>query len=158
MGIEVKFFSRVVDVDIEDNKIKAVILESGETIEGDSFVETTGSTGPMGNCAKYGNGCAMCILRCPSFGGRVSISSRCGIEDMLGRRGNGDPGAFSGSMKLLKESLSEDIQKELNETGRAVIPLPEEFINEEKLDIKVCQQYALPAFANNLVLIDTGHA
>lgn len=158
MGIEVKFFSRVVDVDVEDNKIKAVILESGETIEGDSFVETTGSTGPMGNCAKYGNGCAMCILRCPSFGGRVSISSRCGIEDMLGRRGNGDPGAFSGSMKLLKESLSEDIQKELNETGRAVIPLPEEFINEEKLDIKVCQQYALPAFANNLVLIDTGHA
>ena len=26
------------------------------------------------------------------------------------------------------------------------------------LDIKVCQQYALPAFAQNIVLIDTGHA
>ena len=158
MGIEVKFFSRVVDVEMDDNKITAVILENGEKIEGDAFVETTGSTGPMGNCVKYGNGCAMCILRCPSFGGRVSISSRCGVEDMLGKRNNGDPGAFSGSMKLLKESLSEEIQKELNEKGCAVIPLPEEFINEEKLDIKVCQQYALPAFANNLVLIDTGHA
>lgn len=158
MGIEVKFFSRVIDVDFDDNKIKSVILENGEVISGDSFVETTGSTGPMGNCEKYGNGCAMCILRCPSFGGRVSISNRCGVEDMLGRRGNGDPGAFSGSIKLLKESLSDEIQKELNETGRAVIPLPEEFINEEKLDIKVCQQYALPEFANNIILIDTGHA
>ena len=38
------------------------------------------------------------------------------------------------------------------------MPLPEELRNEEKLDIKVCQQYALPAFAENIVLIDTGHA
>jgi hypothetical protein len=158
MGIEVKFFSRVVDVEMEDKKITAVILEDGEKIKGDTFVETTGSSGPMGNCTKYGNGCAMCVLRCPSFGGRVSISSRCGVEDMIGRRNNGEYGAFSGSMKLLKESLSEEIQKELNEKGCAVVPLPEELKNEEKLDIKVCQQYALPAFSNNIVLIDTGHA
>lgn len=158
MGIEVKFFSRVVDVEMEDKKIVAVILEDGEKIKGDTFVETTGSSGPMGNCTKYGNGCAMCVLRCPSFGGRVSISSRCGVEDMIGRRNNGEYGAFSGSMKLLKESLSEEIQKELNEKGCSVVPLPEELKNEEKLDIKVCQQYALPAFSNNIVLIDTGHA
>lgn len=158
MGIEVKFFSRVVDVEMEDKKIVSVILEDGEKIKGDAFVETTGSSGPMGNCTKYGNGCAMCVLRCPSFGGRVSISSRCGVEDMIGRRNNGEYGAFSGSMKLLKESLSEEIQKELNEKGCAVVPLPEELKNEEKLDIKVCQQYALPAFSNNIVLIDTGHA
>ncbi len=158
MGIEVKFFSRVVDVEMEDKKIIAVILEDGEKIKGDAFVETTGSSGPMGNCTKYGNGCAMCVLRCPSFGGRVSISSRCGVEDMIGRRNNGEYGAFSGSMKLLKESLSEEIQKELNEKGCSVVPLPEELKNEEKLDIKVCQQYALPAFSNNIVLIDTGHA
>ena len=37
--------------------LKAVILEDGERIEGDSFVDTTGSSGPMGNCTKYGNGC-----------------------------------------------------------------------------------------------------
>ncbi|RDY24760.1 FAD-dependent oxidoreductase [Romboutsia maritimum] len=158
MGIEVRFFSRVVDVEIEDKNIKAVTLEDGEKIYGESFVETTGSSGPMGNCTKYGNGCAMCVLRCPSFGGRVSITSRCGVEDMVGRRKNGDYGAFSGSMKILKESLRQDIQDELKEKGCAVIPLPEEFRNEEKLDIKVCQQYALPAFANNIVLIDTGHA
>ncbi|RDY25210.1 FAD-dependent oxidoreductase [Romboutsia weinsteinii] len=158
MGIEVKLFSRVIDVEMEDNKITAVILEEGEKIYGDAFVETTGSTGPMGNCVKYGNGCAMCVLRCPSFGGRVSVTERCGVEDIIGRRNNGDSGAFSGSMKLLKESLSQEIQDELNSKGCAVIPLPEEFRNEEKLDIKVCQQYALPAFAENIVLIDTGHA
>lgn len=158
MGIDVRFFSRVVDVDLDGPRLRAVELESGEKIYGDAFIETTGSSGPMGNCTKYGNGCAMCILRCPSFGGRVSVTARCGIEDMIGRRNSGDYGAFSGSMKILKESLSEDIQKELNEKGCAVIPLPEELRNEEKLDLKVCQQYALPAFSENIVLIDTGHA
>ena len=158
MNIDVRFISRVVDVETDGLTIRSVELESGEKIYGDAFIETTGSTGPMGNCTKYGNGCAMCVLRCPSFGGRVSITSRCGIEDMVGRRNNGDFGAFSGSIKLLKESLSEEIQKELNEKGCAVVPLPENLRNEEKLDLKVCQQYALPEFSENIVLIDTGHA
>jgi len=70
---------------------------------------------------------------------------------MIGERVNGDFGAFSGSMKLLKESLSEDIQKELNYKGFAVIPLPKELRNEKKLDIKVCQQYALHEFAENII-------
>ena len=158
MNIDLRFISRVVDVETDGLSIRSVELESGEKIYGDAFIETTGSTGPMGNCTKYGNGCAMCVLRCPSFGGRVSITSRCGIEDMVGRRNNGDFGAFSGSIKLLKESLSEEIQKELNEKGCAVVPLPENLRNEEKLDLKVCQQYALPEFSENIVLIDTGHA
>ena len=158
IGIEVRIMSRVIDVDCDKEILKAVILEDGERIEGDSFVDTTGSSGPMGNCTKYGNGCAMCVLRCPSFGGRVSITARCGIDDMIGERNSGDFGAFSGSMKLLKESLSEEIQKELNEKGCAVIPLPDELRSEKKLDIKVCQQYALHEFAENIILLDTGHA
>lgn len=158
MGIEVRIMSRVVDVDCEGDILKAVILEDGERVGGDSFVDTTGSSGPMGNCTKYGNGCAMCVLRCPSFGGRVSVTARCGVNDMIGERANGDFGAFSGSMKLLKESLSEEIQKELKDNGFAVIPLPVELRNEKKLDIKVCQQYALHEFAENIILLDTGHA
>ena len=35
----------------------------------------------MGNCLRYGNGCSMCILRCPA-GPRVSISARAGIDDL----------------------------------------------------------------------------
>jgi folate-dependent tRNA-U54 methylase TrmFO/GidA len=36
--------------------------------------------------------------------------------------------------------------------------LPKELVNREKLDRKVCRQYALEEFAENLILIDTGHA
>ena len=71
--------------DMQDAVIEKLILagnpagiggDSEQTIEGDVFVETTGSTGPMGNCLTYGNGCCMCILRCPAFGPRVSISAK----------------------------------------------------------------------------------
>ncbi|SHH06581.1 FAD-dependent oxidoreductase [Tepidibacter thalassicus] len=158
MDIKIFFNSRVVDVKMENKKIRAVILENQNELEGDSFIETTGSTGPMGNCLKYGNGCSMCILRCPSFGGRVSITKKCGIEDIIGQRKDGTYGAFSGSIKLNKESLSKEIREKLNKEGIAIIPLPKEEINEGKLDIKVCQQYALDEFAKNIVLLDTGHA
>lgn len=129
-----------------------------EIFDGDVFVETTGSTGPMGNCTKYGNGCAMCILRCPAFGPRVSLTERAGLCDISGERSNGMPGAFSGSCKLEKRTLSPKLQKRLKQDGFAVIPLPPELVHREKLDQKVCQQYALDPFAENIILIDTGHA
>lgn len=129
-----------------------------ERFVGDVFVETTGSTGPMGNCTKYGNGCAMCILRCPAFGPRVSLTERAGLCDISGERPNGMPGAFSGSCKLEKRTLSPKLQKKLNKDGFVVIPLPPELVHKEKLDQKVCQQYALDPFAENIILIDTGHA
>ena len=97
------------------------------------FVETTGSTGPMGNCAKYGNGCSMCVLRCPAFGPRVSITERAGSYDVHGERLNGRPGAFSGSCKLEKRTLSTKLQKKLDKEGFVVVPLPTEMINKDKL-------------------------
>ena len=129
-----------------------------EIFDGDVFVETTGSSGPMGNCTKYGNGCAMCILRCPAFGPRVSLTERAGLCDISGERPNGMPGAFSGSCKLEKRTLSPKLQKKLNRDGFVVIPLPPELVHKEKLDQKVCQQYALDPFAENIILIDTGYA
>ena len=112
----------------------------------------------MGNCLRYGNGCSMCILRCPAFGPRISISERCGVSDIQGEREGDVLGAFSGSCKLAKESLSEDIVKELNEKGVVVLKIPKEDINYKKLESKVCQQYALKEFAENVILLDTGHA
>ena len=163
-GIEILTQARVTDVVLdhvsshEERKLEAVTLADGRVIQGDVFVECTGSTGPMGNCQAYGNGCSMCVLRCPAFGPRVSISQKAGVDDIRGRRKDGIFGAFSGSGKLAKESLAEEIQERLNKEGVAVIPLPKELINAEKLDIKVCQQYALEDFAENIVLLDTGHA
>ncbi len=66
--------------------------------------------------------------------------------------------AFSGSGKLEKQSLSEKIQNKLNDTGVAIVPVPMQLINEKKLEVKVCQQYALEEFAENIVLLDTGYA
>lgn len=157
LGIEVNFMCRVVDVEKEGNKIRGIYLSDGSYVKGDVFIETTGSTGPMGNCLKYGNGCSMCVLRCPSFGPRVSISARAGVEDLQGEREEDVYGAFSGSCKLCKESLSEDLLKEIEEKGSIVLKVPPEDVNLDKLKLKVCQQYALREFAENIILLDTGH-
>lgn len=100
----------------------------------------------------------MCILRCPAFGPRISISERAGVEDLQGERNGDELGAFSGSCKLTKESLSPEIEKQLNEKGVVILKIPKEDINYDKLSTKVCQQYALKEFAENLILLDTGHA
>lgn len=156
-GIKLNLISRVVDVKMDGNRIKGIYTSDGDYEEGDVFVETTGSTGPMGNCIKYGNGCSMCVLRCPSFGPRISISKCAGVEDLHGERLDGNYGAFSGSCKLAKETISGDILGELEEKGVVVLKVPKEDVNMDKLKAKVCQQYALKEFAENVVLLDTGH-
>lgn len=157
-GIDIRLVSRAVDVEMAGECIESITLADGEKIQGDVFIECTGSTGPMGNCLAYGNGCCMCILRCPAFGPRVSLTQKAGRNDIMGMRKDGAFGAFSGSGKLEKQSLSEEIQDKLNDTGVAIVPVPMQLINEKKLEVKVCQQYALEEFAENIVLLDTGYA
>ena len=158
MGINVMLQKRAIDVIAENKRIIGIELNDETIIYGDVFVDTTGSTGPMGNCLKYGNGCCMCVLRCPTFGPRISISQKAGIKDIMGKKEDGSYGAFSGSCKLNKDSLSEDIVRELNEKGVVILPVPREDVKMEKLNMKVCQQYALKEYAENVILLDTGHA
>jgi len=158
LGINLMMESRVSDIKFENGKIKGVYLSDDTYITGDVFIETTGTTGPMGNCLRYGNGCSMCVLRCPSFGPRISISERCGVSDIQGETNNDSLGAMSGSCKLAKESLSEEIRTELDSKGVVVLKVPVEDVNYDKLTTKVCQQYALKEFAENIILLDTGHA
>ncbi|EOR19891.1 hypothetical protein SDC9_54409 [bioreactor metagenome] len=158
MGVIIHIESRVTDVKLEGTKIKGIYLSDGTYEEGDVFIETTGTTGPMGNCLRYGNGCSMCILRCPAFGPRLSISERCGVSDIQGERDEDTLGAFSGSCKLAKESLSKEIVEQLDKTGCVILEVPKEDVNYDKLNAKVCQQYALKEFAENIILLDTGHA
>jgi len=158
MGVNIKFESRVIDVKMAGPKIISVLTSDENWTEGDVFVEATGSTGPMGNCLRYGKGCSMCILRCPTFGPRISISQRAGVEDLLGQRGDDSYGAMSGSCKLSKGSLGTEVVEKLDKEGVVVLPVPQDDINMEKLGMKVCQQYALKEFAENIVLLDTGYA
>ncbi len=157
-GIHVRFMARCVDVEKTGDAINKVRLADGHWLEGDVFVDATGSTGPMGNCVVNGNGCSMCILRCPTFGPRVSISAKAGTIDLMATRSGGMNGAFSGSCKLEKSTLSKELQRALNKKGVAVVPLPSNLVKKEKLGLKVCKQYALDAFAENIILIDTGYA
>jgi threonine dehydrogenase-like Zn-dependent dehydrogenase len=156
-GVELWMMARARDVEKKDGRLEAVTLDNKERLEADVFIEATGTAGPQGNCAKYGNGCAMCVLRCPSWGGRVSIAAKAGVQEMMGHRPDGAIGAMSGSCKLHKDSVDPAIVAELNRTGAAVVPIPKNLVHAEKLSTKACQQYALPAFAENLVLLDTGH-
>lgn len=158
-GVKYRLLTRVKDVIMDGSKILAVVTEDGEKIYGDVFVETTGSCGPQGNCSKYGNGCAMCMFRCPSFGPRVSIAAKAGADEFQGKKADGSIGAMSGSCKINKDSLAPDVVEQLNREGVAVIPVPPELQKgEAALATKACQQYALPAFNDNIILLDTGHA
>lgn len=158
LGINLYMETRIQDVEFDGQKIKGVYTSDDKYIDGDIFIETTGTTGPMGNCLRYGNGCSMCILRCPAFGPRISISERCGVSDMQGERADDVIGAFSGSCKLSKESMSDELKNELEAKGVVILEMPKYDINYGKLKTKVCQQYALKEFAENVILLDTGHA
>jgi hypothetical protein len=157
-GVEIKTKARVVDIVKYGKKIQGVIIDGGEIITGDAFVDTTGSAGPMGNCLRYGNGCAMCILRCPSFGPRISVTALADIKEIMGQKMDGTYGAMSGSCKINKDSLSNELRIKLEKEGVVVLPIPENIQRKSSLGKKACSQYALPEYAANLILLDTGHA
>ena len=158
--IELWFGARVTAVRRDGGRIKAVSgKQAGEPFEitGDVFIETTGTAGPPAVCNKFGNGCAMCVLRCHSFGGRVSVAEKAGVAEMNGRKG-AQTGAVSGSCKLHKESLSPELCRQLDTTGVVVVPVPAQSRQQSKLALKACQQYALADFEENVIVLDTGHA
>jgi hypothetical protein len=162
-GVVVHLKARVHSVEQHEGLIVRVIADElhGGTIstEADAFIDVSGTAGPMSNCTKHGNGCAMCIYRCPTFGSRVSIAGKAGVKEVMGKKPDGTLGAMSGSCKLHKDSLSPRIREELNRCGVCVIPVPASLQkNLESLGKKACQQYAMKEFAENIILLDTGHA
>jgi hypothetical protein len=87
----------------------------------------------------------------------VSLTTRVGVEEWVGKKPDGGLGAMSGSCKLCKDSIDPSIVRELEQKGCALVPVPEQVREEEELlSMKACQQYALPEFIENLVLLDTG--
>ncbi|MFP4349945.1 MAG: FAD-dependent oxidoreductase [Desulfococcaceae bacterium] len=159
-GIDMRFQTRITGVERDGERIRAVTGKTDREsvrIPGDAFVETTGTAGGPANCTRYGNGCAMCVLRCHSFGGRVSVAEKAGVSEMIGKKGD-QIGAVSGSCKLHKESLSADLCDRLNRDGVVVAPIPESGRLKGKLALKACQQYAIPEYEENVILLDTGHA
>lgn len=159
-GVAIQLSTRITAVEMQGDLIRSISGKCDKEeirYEADAFIDTTGTAGPPANCNKYGNGCVMCVLRCHSFGGRVSLAAKAGVKEIIGKKGD-QTGAMSGSCKLFKESLSEDLVNLLNKDGVVVVPLPESRRLCDKLSIKACQQYAISEFENNIILLNTGHA
>ena len=127
-------------------------------LKADVFIDCTGSAGPANNCTRYGAGCAMCILRCPTFGPRVSLTELAGVVELKAGEGCPHFEGMSGSCKLDKKSLSAVLTKKLERDGVVIVPLPPGLRKQDMLAKKACQQYSRSEFAENLVVLDTGHA
>lgn len=157
-GVRIKLQKRMAAVSRNTEAITGIKTADGEIIEGDVFIDCTGTAGPAQYCTRYGYGCAMCILRCPTFGPRISLTAMAGITEITAGGGVPQFEAMSGSCKLEKKSISSALVAKLEQDGVLVIPLPEILRDKAKLDRKACQQYSMPEFAENLILLDTGHA
>lgn len=157
MRVEIRFETRITRVNARGGRIASVVSQKGEEFAAEAFIDATGSAGPQANCAKYGSGCAMCALRCPSYGPRVSLCALAGVRESPCVRADGGTGAVSGSCKLDKASLAPSLRDALDARGVCITPLPAELIRD-KLGVKACRQYALDAYRDNLILLDTGSA
>lgn len=158
-GITVRRETRVVGVEGGGRRIDAVAwrgVDGEGKVAAAAFVDATGTAGPPGNCSRFGNGCVMCAIRCPTFGPRINIAGELGVAELHAEGPGGAVGAMSGSCELARESLAPKLLRELDGRGVAVIPLPAELRRQMSLSGKVCQQYALPEYRDSLVLLDTG--
>ena len=157
LGVELRFETRITRAAVRSGRIASVTSQRGEEFSAGAFVDATGSAGPQANCAKYGSGCAMCALRCPSYGPRVSLCALAGVKETALPRPDGGTGAVSGSCKLDKASLSAALRTALDERGVVITATPRALVRDN-LALKVCRQYALDAYRDNVVLLDTGSA
>lgn len=155
-GVEVWLQARVNGLTRRNGSIAAVTLENSRSITGDVFIDSTGSCGSQSFCTEYGNGCVMCVMRCPTFGPRTSLTGLTGIVERQGRKPDGSVGAMSGACELAKDSIAPEVVAELEARGVLVLPLPATVVDEKKLATKCCQQYALDEYARNLVLLHNG--
>ncbi|MFC1872917.1 FAD-dependent oxidoreductase [Chloroflexota bacterium] len=155
-GVEVLLQARGTDVKMEQKTIRSVLLGDGTEVSGDVFIDTTGGAGPEKNCKKYGNGCAMCFVRCPAFGGRVSIAAKAGVKELKGKKPDGTIGPTSAGVLLVKDTLSPDIRKELEQKGVLIIPMPKRLVNYDRNKGIGNSSNVEAGYAENIVLADIG--
>ncbi len=123
MGVEIQWRSRVVDIEKEGDHITRVKIHDGAWVEGDAFIDTTGSAGGMSACIKNVGGCTMCPwMQCPTFGDRVDLSAKAGGKTWSMRQKDGRPGVKYNGIYLYKGSLSQELQDQLNEHHQIFVP------------------------------------
>jgi hypothetical protein len=153
-GVRVLFQTRVTGVVKENDRVTAVKAQDGSVVEGDSFVDCTGTRGGIANCSKYGKGCVLCIARCLTYGNPVGIVKLAGGKEAPRCRPDGTPGMPASSVTIFKESLAPELRARLEKDGVAIIPLAENLIDRSYLGQTASN---LPeVYIQNIVLDDLG--
>lgn len=123
MDVEVRWRSRAVEVEKTGNRITAVKLHGGERVEGDAFIDATGSAGGQNHCVPDVGGCVMCPwMQCSTFGNRVDISGKAGATTVSMRQKDGRPGIKYNGLYLYKASLSKELQDQLDACHQIFVP------------------------------------
>ena len=156
LGIDIRYRTRINKIRQSNGTIESVTSEKGEEFEADAFVDTTGTFGPQALCIKYGNGCSTCLMRCPTFGGRVSIAEKAGVKEWLGVMPDGTVGTQCAAFTLLKESLSPEVQEVLDQNGFAVWKIPQSIIPGLHKKLKLVAPAVTAEHAEELTLTYMG--
>ncbi|MBI2873476.1 MAG: FAD-dependent oxidoreductase [Firmicutes bacterium] len=159
MGVHVHFERTVTDALMQGERIRAVKLNNGEIIEGDAFVDATGGAGPERLCKEYGRGCVLCILRCPHYGPRISLTAKTGVKETMARRGDGKFGGMSNSCAVDRESVTPEFLEEMkNKNGCVLVPAPEGIAEDYGYfkKVRTQQYYSQDEYETYLVTVDVG--
>jgi hypothetical protein len=132
-GVELRMEGRATEVEEENESLRFVILNGGEKIGGDVFIDCSGTAGGVDMCTRYGHGCAMCAsYRCPVFGNRVSIATKAGAPELMRMNPDGSRGAIGAAIMIHKDTLSSELRAQLEKDGVVTIPLPKDLIDYTK--------------------------
>ncbi len=153
-GAKIRFESRVIDVEKEGGRILAVKLENGSLVEGDAYIDCTGTRGGMSYCVKYGQGCVLCLVKCVAFGDRLGIAERAGAKLVNLRRPDGTLGQLGAGVTMYKDTLAPWLKDRIEEEGLIKLPLPPHLIDYAKLRLMGAGRSL--DFIENIILGDIG--
>ncbi|MBI4186248.1 MAG: FAD-dependent oxidoreductase [Chloroflexi bacterium] len=158
-GIEVLLSRTVTDIKASGNSIGAAVLQDGTAIDGDVFIDASGTATGIKGCNEFGYGCVACILRCPVFGNPKGLIDHK-VKTFPELNAYGKPGVIGTSLLIPIASLDEKYQEELKQKGHVFLPVPPGV--EPNMDRAMkAASYSIPVMsqdvlAHNVLLLDVG--
>ncbi|MBI2303552.1 MAG: FAD-dependent oxidoreductase [Chloroflexi bacterium] len=121
-GVQILLQKRVVSVTVKERKVVSVVLQDGSQVYGDAFVDATGQMSGVEECERLGQGCVLCMLMCPLFGDRVSITEAAEAPDEKKERPS-----YMSCVLIATESLSPELREriETSPSGYTYIDVPD---------------------------------
>ena len=106
VGVELRFQSRAVDLQVTAGAAKSVTLAGGERVGGDVFVDACGAPGRSPAAAATATGAPCASVAVPLLARGSASPSGAGRKEVKVLRKDGKPGFISGSCELEPQSLA----------------------------------------------------